>query len=149
MLKEQVKDKYTITTNKNKMDVKAIHDYLSNHSYWSKNISFEIFKRSFDNSLTFGLLHSEKQIGFAKVITDYATFAYLADVYILEEHRGKGLSKWMMEIIMSHPELQTLRRWVLLTAGAHELYKKFGWKELKSPEKYMELHNPDIYKNLS
>ena len=149
MIIEKFRDEYTITTDKNKMDVNAIHHYLAYESYWSKDIPFEIFKRSFDNSLTFGLIHSGKQVGFARVITDFATFAYLADVYVLEEHRGKGLSKWLMEIIISHPDLQGLRRWVLLTSDAHELYKKFGWKEIKNPEKYMELHNPDVYKNLS
>lgn len=140
-----LKDNYSITTDRCKMDLKAIYDYLSIESYWSKGIPLETFKTSVKNSLNFGVFHQNKQIGFARIISDFATMAYLADVYILTEHRGKGLSKWLMEIILSHPDLQGLRRWILLTKDAHELYKKFGWKELKDPSKYLELHDPDVY----
>lgn len=138
---------YFITTDKNKLDLIAIHDYLSNHAYWSKNIPFETVKNSVEHSLNFGLFWNDQQVGFARIITDFATIAYLGDVYILPEHRGKGLSKLMMQTVMSHASIQGLRRWILLTGDAHGLYKKFGWKEISKPELYMELHNPTVYTN--
>ena len=98
--------------------------------------------------MNFGLFFKDKQIGYARVVTDFATTAYLADVFVLKEFRSQGLSKWLMEIIMNHLKLQGLRRWVLLTQDAHELYKKFGWKTIANPERWMEKHNPDVYKNL-
>ena len=101
--------------------------------------------RAFDNSLCFGLFHHDKQIGFARVVTDYATMAYLADVFILPAYRGLGLSKWLMETIMTHSDLQGLRRWILLTLDAHGLYRQFGWKDIAIPERWMEVHNKDVY----
>ena len=142
------KGDFLITTNKSKLDLKVIHNFLANESYWSKNIPFEIVKTATENSLNFGLFFKDKQIGYARVVTDFATTAYLADVFVLKEFRSQGLSKWLMEIIMNHPKLQGLRRWVLLTQDAHELYKKFGWKTIANPERWMEKHNPDVYKNL-
>jgi len=139
------KDDYCISTNRAKLDVNAIHNFLSTQSYWCQNIPVETVIKSIDNSLNFGLYYEDQQIGFARIISDFSTMAYLADVYVLPEHRGKGLSKWMMQIIMSHPELQGLRRWMLLTADAHGLYKQFGWKEIANPDRYMELHNKNIY----
>ncbi|CAN5547161.1 GNAT family N-acetyltransferase [soil metagenome] len=146
---EKIKEEFVLTTDKSKMDVIAIHDYLSNQSYWSRNIPIDVFRRSFENSLNFGILYHGRQIGYGRIISDFATIAYLADVYVLPEFRRRGLSKWLMEEIMYYPDLQGLRRWILLTSDAHELYKKFGWKEIKSPEKYMELHNPDVYNKFS
>ena len=140
------KDDYCISTNRAKLDVNAIHNFLSTQSYWCQNIPVETVIKSIDNSLNFGLYYKDKQIGYARIISDYSTFAYLADVYVLPEHRGNGLSKWMMQTIMLHPELQGLRRWVLLTADAHGLYKQFGWKDISNPEKYMEIHYKDVYK---
>jgi GNAT superfamily N-acetyltransferase len=102
-------------------------------------------KTSIENSLNFGLYHKNKQIGFARIISDFSTIAYLGDVYILNEYRGKGLSKWMMNEIMEYPNLQGLRRWILLTNTAEWLYKKFGFTELPKPEFYMEKHNPNVY----
>lgn len=142
------KGEYTITTDKSKLDLTAIHEFLSNHSHWSRNIPFETVKISIEHSLNFGLFHREAQIGYAKVISDFATIAYLGDVYVLPGYRGKGLSKWLMQQVMSHPSLQGLRRWILLTADAHGLYKQYGWKEPKNPERYMELHNPNVYGNI-
>lgn len=142
------KGDFLITTNNSKLDLKVIHNFLANESYWSKNIPFEIVKTATENSLNFGLFFKDKQIGYARVVTDFATTAYLADVFVLKEFRSQGLSKWLMEIIMNHPKLQGLRRWVLLTQDAHELYKKFGWKTIANPERWMEKHNPDVYKNL-
>jgi len=139
-------DKYLITTDKNKMDVEAIHDFLSNHSGWSNNIPIEKVKIAIENSLNFGLFYSGKQIGFARVISDYSTIAYLGDIYVLEEYRGKGLSKNLMDEVMQHPHLQGLRRWILLTSTAEWLYKKYNFTKLPRPEIYMELFNPNVYK---
>ena len=140
-------DDYFITTDINRMDVVAIHDFLSKYSGWSDNIPFDTVKTSIDNSFNFGLFHKEKQIGFARIISDFTTVAYLGDVFVLLEFRGRGLSKWLMETITSYPELKGLRRWILLTGDAHGLYKQFGWKEIANPERWMELHNKDVYKS--
>ena len=139
-------ENFSITTDKNKQDIAAIHHFLSNYSHWSKNILLETVKTSVENSLTFGLFHRERQIGFARVISDYATIAYLGDVYVLPEYRGQGLSKALMQTVMAYPSLQGLRRWILLTSDAHGLYRKFGWTELQKPGLYMELHNPGVYR---
>jgi GNAT superfamily N-acetyltransferase len=139
------KDDYCISTDRAKLDINAIHNFLSTQSYWCKNIPFEKVKKSIDNSLNFGLFYKDQQIGLARIISDFSTMAYLADVYVLPEHRGKGLSKWMMHVVMSHPELQGLRRWMLLTADAHGLYKQFGWTLPAYPERYMEVHNKNVY----
>ena len=137
---------YLITTDKSKLDLKVIHNFLTNESYWSQNIPFEIVKAATENSLNFGLFFKEKQIGYARIVSDFATTAYLADVFVLKEFRGQGLSKWLMEIIMNHPDLQGLRRWILATKDAHGLYKQFGWKPMAAPERWMEKHNQDVYK---
>lgn len=123
-----------------------IHGFLSTQAYWCLNIPFAIFKRSAENSLCFGVYQSDRQVGFARIITDYATIAYLGDVFILPEHRGKGLSKRLVGEIMAHPDLQGLRRWMLLTSDAHGLYRQFGWKSIANPDRFMEIANPDIYK---
>ena len=143
------KGEFLITTDKSKLDLKVIHNYLANESYWSQNIPFEIVKAASENSLNFGLFHKDQQIGYARVVSDFATTAYLADVFVLKEFRGQGLSKWLMKIIMNHPDLQGLRRWMLATKDAHGLYKQFGWKPIASPERWMEKHNPDVYKKPS
>jgi len=139
-------ENFIITTDKSKMDVAAIHDFLSKYSGWSDNIPFERVKTSIDNSLNFGLFHKGKQIGFARVISDFSTIAYLGDIYILEGFRGQGLSKKLMDIIMSHPSLQGLRRWILLTSTAEWLYEKYGFTKLPNPEWYMENFDPNVYK---
>ena len=140
------KGDYTISTDSSRMDISAIHDFLSHHSHWSRGISLDLVSRSVEHSLNFGLFYQNKQIGYARVITDYATIAYLGDVYVLPEHRGRGLSKWLMEEVMTHPDLQGLRRWILLTSDAHGLYEKYGWKKIAKPDLYMELHDPKVYK---
>lgn len=122
-----------------------IHDYLSNHSYWAKGIPFETVTRSIENSLCFGVYNGNSQIGFARVISDKATFAYLADVFILEKFRGLGLSKKLIETILGHKELQGLRRWMLGTFDAHGLYSKYGFKALSQPDRFMELRSPEAY----
>jgi len=136
---------YYISTEKSKLDNKLIHKYLSEESYWAKGIPLSTVMRAIENSMCFGIYIGSKQAGFARVTTDKATFAYLADVFILPPHRGKGLSKMLMEYIIAHPELQGLRRWMLGTADAHGLYAKYGFTPLAKPERMMEKHNADVY----
>ena len=142
---EHRRGEYVISTDRARLDLNVIHGFLTN-CYWAKGIPREIVARSIEHSLCFGIYHvPDGQVGFARVISDFATIAYLGDVFVLESHRGRGLSKWMMECIMQQPDLQGLRRWTLLTGDAHGLYAKFGFAPLKSPDRYMELHRPDIY----
>lgn len=122
-----------------------IHGFLSDKAYWSRNIPKETVVKSIEHSLCFCVYEGEKQVGFARVISDHATIAYLGDVFILESHRGKGLSTLLMQAIMSHPELQGLRRWILLTGDAHGLYKKFGWSDIADPSVWMELNDREVY----
>ncbi len=136
---------YIITTDRRRFNLAAIHAFLT-QSYWSPGVPIDVVERAVTNSLAFGLLHGAKQIGFARVVTDRATFAYLADVYILEPHRGKGLSKWLIKAIQGHEDLQGLRRFMLGTRDAHGLYAQFGFKELANPSRLMEILNPDVYK---
>jgi len=137
---------YVISTDPERLDLDVIHEFLTN-CYWSQRIPREVVAKSIEHSLCFGIYHgSGEQVGFARVISDFATVAYLGDVFVLESHRGRGLSKWLMECIMQHPALQGLRRWILLTRDAHGLYSQFGFTPLKSAGSYMELHRPDVYK---
>ena len=135
---------YAITTDAGRLDVAAIHAFLS-RSYWSPGVPLTLVQRAIDHSLCFGLFHRDEQVGFARVISDRATFAYLADVYVLEAHRGRGLSKWLVETVRAHPELQGLRRFMLATRDAHELYRRFGFKELTFPARLMEVLDVDVY----
>lgn len=132
---------YLISTDKSLLNISVIHSFLST-SYWAPGRSAETIQRSLDNSLSFGIYKDNEQIGFARVVTDYATIAWIADVFVLEEYRGRGLSKWLMEVIISHPDLQGFRRWVLATKDAHGLYRKFGFTELRLPDRWMERHDP-------
>lgn len=141
------KDGYTITTDTSKVDIPYVHGFLSN-SYWAAGIPVETVKRSVDGSLCFCLLKNEQQIGFARVITDKATFGYLADVFIDENYRGQGLSKWLVDVILHHPDLQGLRRMMLATRDAHDLYRKFGFSSLTFTDRWMNIHNPDVYKKI-
>ena len=130
---------YYIETDKTKLNIDMIHSFLSK-SYWAKNISIKTVSSSIDNSICFGVYTSSgEQCGFARVITDCATFAYLADIFILDKHRGKGLSKWLLKTIIAHNQLQDLRRIMLRTEDAHELYKKFGFKTLDDGDKFLVL----------
>jgi GNAT superfamily N-acetyltransferase len=147
---------FLISTDPARLDLDLIHNFLTN-CYWAKGIPKDVVVRSIEHSLCFGIYDESNetsslvtnpralQFGFARVISDFATVAYLGDVFVLESHRGRGLGKWMMECIMRHPALQGLRRWILLTRDAHELYAKVGFTPLKVPERYMELHCPDVY----
>jgi len=142
---EWTKDDFLISTDKGKINIAFVHNFLS-QSYWAEGIPQSIVERSVEGSICFALLHQEKQVGFARVITDEATFAYLADVFLDENYRGKGLSRWLMECILSHPKLQGLRRFLLATRDAHGLYKKMGFEKLPSLEPWMQIHKPNIYK---
>jgi ribosomal protein S18 acetylase RimI-like enzyme len=138
---------FRISSHFEEMDLDAIHAYISK-SYWAKGIPRATLNRAMENSICFGVFDTfEAQIGFARTVTDYATYAYLADVYILEEYRGKGLSKWLMSEVMCHPKLQGLRRITLATRDAHGLYERFGFKSLAAPEIFMEAWNPNVYKD--
>jgi N-acetylglutamate synthase-like GNAT family acetyltransferase len=143
----QLPTEYEISTDPARLDVDIIHRFLAVDSYWSPGIPRSVVERAIENSLCFGVYHATGQVGFARVITDKATFAYLADVFILEPHRGKGLSKRLMSCIVEHAELQGLRRWFLATSDAHGLYRQFGFQELASPQRLMEITRPDIYKS--
>ncbi len=136
---------FTISTDKNRLQIDVIQRFLTEESYWAKTRTREQTLTAINNSLTFGIYKGENQIGFARVVSDFATFAYLGDVFILEEFRGRGLSIWLMETIVSHPELQNLRRWILATKDAHELYEKFDFTRLKFPERWMEKTAPNAY----
>lgn len=144
---ETSKGGYLITTDNAKMNIDVIHAYLRT-SYWAEGIPKEIVEKSVANSLCFGVFYNTQQIGFARLVTDKATFAYLGDVFILPGHRGNGLSKWLMETILAHPEVQGLRRWILATRDAHGLYEQFGWSRFTEDvcKRFMQKHNANVYK---
>jgi GNAT superfamily N-acetyltransferase len=135
---------YEITCDQTRFDMEGIHDFLA-QSYWSPGIPRSVVERAIANSLCFAVIHENKQVGFARVVTDKATFAFLADVYVLPEHRGKGLSKRLVERVMEHPDLQGLRRILLATRDAHTLYEKYGFRSLAAPDRMMEIHSPNVY----
>jgi len=139
------KEAYSISTDKERLDIGFIHAFLSG-SYWAENIPVEIVRKSIEGSLCFGVYEAGKQVGFARVITDKATFGYLADVFIDESLRGRGLSKWLMETIMAHPDLQGLRRFMLATRDAHGLYAQYGFTPLGLPDRWMNIHKPGLYR---
>jgi len=145
---ESRRGKFLASTDPALLDLEMIYRFLTN-CYWAKGIPRDVVARSIEHSLCFGIYDGtdkkSAQVGFARVVSDFATVAYIGDVFVLESHRGRGLSKWMMECIMGHPALQGLRRWILLTRDAHGLYRQFGFTPLKSAERYMELHNSVVY----
>jgi GNAT superfamily N-acetyltransferase len=138
------REEFSVSADPTRLDLDVVHGFLTN-CYWSKGIPREIVERSVRGSLCFGVYRGKEQIGFARVVSDRATFAYVADVFILDAFRGNGLGTWLMSCIMSHPDLQNLRRWSLLTRDAHGLYRKFGFTAPRNPERHMELSIPDIY----
>ena len=142
---EWTPDRFTVTTDRARLDRDVIVQFLSS-SYWAENIPRDLVDKAIDHSLCFGLLEENREIGFARVVTDSATFAFLADVFVLPQHRGAGLGKWLIECVMSHPDLQGLRRWLLGTRNAHGLYQQFGFTPLTRPENLMEIFNPDVYR---
>ena len=135
---------YEISTDPARVDAGLVHEFLTN-SYWAKGIPLATVRRSIENSIPFGVYYGQQLVGFARIISDLATFAYLADVFILPSHRGRGFSRWLMECIVGHPDLQGLRRWMLGTQDAHGLYAKYGFTAVQSPEIWMEIHRPDVY----
>lgn len=137
MSQEWRNEGYVISTDASRLDLPTIHDFLK-ASYWAGGVPFEVVERSVENAMVFGVYCGEEQVGFARVVTDRATFAYLADVFVIEAYRGHGLGRWLMETVLSHPDLQGLRRWMLATKDAHELYRSFGFGGLDSPEIFME-----------
>jgi GNAT superfamily N-acetyltransferase len=139
---------FLISTDRARLDLNLIHGFLRN-CYWCKGVSREIVARSIEHSLCFGIYDKDEQVGFARVISDFATYAYIGDVFVLEHYRGRGLSKWLMECILQHPQLQGLPRWSLVTGDAHGLYSQFGFTPLQAPERWMEIHNRDVYAKLS
>ncbi len=143
---EWTHDGYTISTDKTRLDVPFVHHFLATQSYWAQHIPLDIVQKSIEHSLCFGVYCGDQQVGFARIITDYATIAYLGDVFIIPEYRKKGLSKWLVDTMVSLPELQGFRRWILATADAHTLYEKYGFEVVSKPERWMEKLTPNVYK---
>jgi GNAT superfamily N-acetyltransferase len=153
---EYRRSEFLVSTSRERLNLDVVHGFLTN-CYWAKGIPREVVARSIEHSLCFGIYEeiprlakdarhgAPARVGFARVVSDFATVAYLGDVFVLESHRGRGLSKWLMQCVVEHPALQNLRRWILLTRDAHGLYSQFGFTAVKAPELYMELHRPDIY----
>ena len=137
---ETHREQFTISTDPSRLDVNAITDMLS-RAYWAEGRSSEMISRYLQHSLTFGLYDGSRQIGLARVVSDYTTFAWLCDVFIHEDYRGQGLGKWLIETVHSHPDLQGLRRWMLATRDAHDLYRQYGWVPLDPPERWMMKSN--------
>ena len=140
--KEQVieipRNDYTVSTNRSRLNLSFVHSYLSRTSYWAQGRSWDVVRKSIENSLCFGLYLSQAQIGFARVVTDYATFAWLCDVFVIEAHQGQGLGKWLIESVVAHPALKSLDIFILATTDAHELYRRYGnFSELQQPRKWM------------
>jgi GNAT superfamily N-acetyltransferase len=142
---EYRRNEFVVSTDRERLDLNVVYDFLTN-CYWAKGIPREVVERSIEGALCFGIYDGEgAQVGFARVISDFATIAYIGDVFVLETHRGRGLSKWLMECIVQHPALQNLRRWLLTTRDAHGLYSQFGFTPVKAPERFMELFDPNVY----
>ena len=139
-------NEYEITTDRARLDIGFIHEFLAN-TYWARGIPRSVVERSIQNSLAFGAFHGQRQVGFGRVITDFATFAYIGDVFVVPEHRGRGLAKLLMRAILSHPDLQGLRRLLLATRDAHGLYEQFGFKALTEFDHFMTIHHPNVYQS--
>ncbi|MEO8002332.1 MAG: GNAT family N-acetyltransferase [Arenimonas sp.] len=134
-----------ISVDRADVDLDVVHAFLSQHAYWSKNIPRAVVKKSIENSYCFSAFIEDRQVGFARVVSDGATFAYLCDVFTLPALHGQGVGKKLMQSVQSHPELQGLRRWMLMTADAHKLYESYGFTALAKPDRAMEISRPDIY----
>ncbi len=144
MSHEWHRDPYRISTDPHQLDLSVVHGFLTT-SYWAAGIPLDVVRRSIEHSLPFGVYAGDRQIGFARVITDYATYAYISDVFVLPDYRGRGLGRWLVETLVAHPELQGLRRWSLATRDAHALYQHAGFTPISAPERWMERYFPDIY----
>lgn len=144
---QRMATEYEISADPHRLDVEVIHTFLAEDSYWARGIPRSTVQRAIENSICFGVYHGAAQVGFARIVTDRSTFALLADVFILEAHRGKGLSKWLMRCVVEHHDLQGLRRFLLATSDAHGLYRQFGFEALGNPSRFMEIVRPDIYRS--
>ena len=142
---EWQRGEFVLSTNREKLDIETIHHFLTTETYWASSRSVDVVRRSFENSLPFVIYKNDEIAGFARVVSDFATFAWLADVFIRQEYRGLGLSKWLMETIIAHPDLQNLRRFLLATRDAHGLYRQFGFDDLRIPHLWMEKTAPNAY----
>ncbi len=140
---EHRRDGFTISTDKARLDVDAMHAFLANEAYWAQGRPRAVVERTIEHSLCFGVYDGDRQVGFARVVSDFATFAWLADVYIVPDYRGRGLGKWLMECVFAHPDLQGLRRFLLATRDAHGLYSQYGFTALGNPDRMMERFNPN------
>jgi len=147
MAEQWRRDDYLLTTDPNAVDISVVHDFLQ-QSYWARGIPLEVVQQAIEHSLNFSLLRDQIYVGFARVITDYATFAYVSDVFVLPEFRGQGLASWMMTCVRDHPQLQGLRRWCLLTRDAQPLYARVGFERVSSPERWMEILDPQVYERV-
>jgi GNAT superfamily N-acetyltransferase len=145
MQSDKTDGEYSVSSDQSRLQLVAMHAFLST-SYWSPGIPLGTLRRAVQNSLCFGLFHQDLQVGFARIVTDRATFAYLCDVYVLPEHRGTGKGKWLIETLLAHPDVQGLRRFLLATRDAHALYSEFGFMALRDPSRFMKIHRPDIYR---
>ena len=145
---ERKRGTLSISTEPSRIDRDLVHEFLRDRSYWASGIPRDVVDRSIDNALCFGVYDGDAQVGFARVVTDRATFAYLADVFVLESHRGRGIAKWLMEVVREHPDLQGLRRWILMTRDAHRLYEKFGFRQIANPSRCMEIVDREVYRRL-
>jgi len=144
-VREWRRDGLVVSTDPGRLDLDAIHAFLARRSYWAEGIPVDTMRRSIAHSLPFGVYDGARMIAFARVVTDYAVVAYIADVFVLEEHRGRGIGRWLVEVVMQHPDLQGLRRWTLATKDAHELYRRFGFTEADST-RLMDKLDPDVYR---
>jgi GNAT superfamily N-acetyltransferase len=136
---------YTVSTDPGRLDIGATAEFLAT-TYWAPEISETVVRRSVANSIVFGLYHDDRQIGFAKVVSDRATFAWVGDVFVLDDYRGRGLGLWLMRCVLAHPDLQELRRWMLASTSARGLYEKLGFKALRAPERFMEIADSDVHR---
>ena len=146
MIREWTRGEYTISTDRQRLDLALIHDFLTHRSYWARGVPREVVERSIAHSLPFGVYDAAGQVGFARVVTDFAVFGFLMDVFVHERARGRGLGKWLVETIVTLPELQGFRRWMLATQDAHDLYRRFGFREPSWPDRLMEKVDPDPYR---
>ena len=142
--REWQRGEFVVSTNRSRLDIDLVHDYLAS-SYWAAGMPRAVLERGIENSLIFGIYHGSRQVGFARAITDLATYAYLSDVFVVEGYRGQGLSKWLMECILGHPELQGLRRFALFTRDARGLYERYGFGPPRGSSVYLERWTPNVY----
>ena len=146
MATEWSRDGFDVSDDPRRLDLAAIHRFISNESYWAEGIPEALLARAIANSLCFGLYEGSRQVGFARVVTDRATYGYLCDVFVERSHRGSGLGKWLVACVLEHPDLQGLRRIALMTRDAHELYRRFGFGAMPESARYLEIHRPDVYR---